>query len=59
MTGTVRLLGLEFADLDAEAAADCIACRAATEPFGYVTTPNADHLVRLHRRPELLPAGPR
>ena len=55
MSGTVRLLGLEFADLDAEAAADCIARRAVTEPFGYVTTPNADHLVRLHRRPELLP----
>jgi len=25
------------------------------EPFGYVTTPNADHLVRLSRRPELMP----
>ena len=32
-----------------------LARRAATEPFGYVTTPNADHLVRLSRRPELLP----
>jgi N-acetylglucosaminyldiphosphoundecaprenol N-acetyl-beta-D-mannosaminyltransferase len=52
---TVRLLGLEFADLDADAAAECLARRAAGEPFGYVTTPNADHLARLGRRPELLP----
>ncbi len=52
---SLRLLGLKFADMDAEAAADCIARRAATEPFGYVTTPNADHLVRLSRRPDLLP----
>jgi exopolysaccharide biosynthesis WecB/TagA/CpsF family protein len=52
---TVRLLGLEFADLDAAAAADHLARRAADEPFGYVTTPNADHLVRLSRQPELLP----
>jgi N-acetylglucosaminyldiphosphoundecaprenol N-acetyl-beta-D-mannosaminyltransferase len=55
MTRVVRLLGLEFADLDAEAAAVLLARRDPTEPFGYVTTPNADHLVRLHRRPELLP----
>ncbi len=50
----MQLLGLEFADLDAAEAADLLACRAASAPFGYVTTPNADHLVRLRRRPELL-----
>jgi exopolysaccharide biosynthesis WecB/TagA/CpsF family protein len=32
-----------------------LAGRREAEPFGYVTTPNADHLVRLHRRPELWP----
>lgn len=47
MIPTIRLLGLEFADLDAEAAASWLAQRPATAPFGYVTTPNADHLVRL------------
>ncbi len=55
MARTVRLLGLEFADLDADAAAECLAQRGGGEPFGYVTTPNADHMVRLWRRPELLP----
>jgi exopolysaccharide biosynthesis WecB/TagA/CpsF family protein len=51
----VRLLDLEFADLDAVRAAEVIARRSGTAPFRYVTTPNADHLVRLHREPELLP----
>ena len=51
----MQLLGLEFADLDAAAAADLFASRPASAPFGYVTTPNTDHLVRLHRRPELWP----
>jgi N-acetylglucosaminyldiphosphoundecaprenol N-acetyl-beta-D-mannosaminyltransferase len=51
----VQLLGLEFADLDAESAAALLAGRRESAPFGYVTTPNADHLVRLHRRPELWP----
>lgn len=51
----MRLLGLDFADLDAPAAAALLAGRPADAPFGYVTTPNADHLVRLHRMPELRP----
>jgi N-acetylglucosaminyldiphosphoundecaprenol N-acetyl-beta-D-mannosaminyltransferase len=46
---TKRLLGLDFADMDAEAAAAWLAARPAAAPFGYVVTPNADHLVRLHR----------
>jgi hypothetical protein len=50
----VRLLDLEFADLDVVDAAELIARRSGTGPFRYVTTPNADHLVRLHRQPELL-----
>lgn len=49
------MLGLDFADLDAASAARLLARRSASAPFGYVTTPNADHLVRLHRRPELWP----
>ena len=53
MIRTVRLLGLEFADLDSEEAARAIAARPAQSPFGYVVTPNADHLVRLSRDPEL------
>ena len=55
MIPTIRLLGLEFADLDAAAAADWLAQRPASAPFGYVTTPNADHLVRLHRQRDLAP----
>ncbi len=51
----MRFLGLEFTDLDAVGAAGLLARRSASEPFGYVTTPNADHLVRFHRRPELRP----
>lgn len=55
MMPTVRLLGLEFADLDVENAANWLSQRPAAAPFGYVTTPNADHLVRLRRVPELVP----
>jgi exopolysaccharide biosynthesis WecB/TagA/CpsF family protein len=50
----VRLLGLDFADFDAPAAAGYLAARPASAPFGYVVTPNADHLVRLARDPALL-----
>lgn len=50
---TVRLLGLDFADMDATAAAAWLAARPAEAPFGYVVTPNADHLVRLVRDPAL------
>jgi N-acetylglucosaminyldiphosphoundecaprenol N-acetyl-beta-D-mannosaminyltransferase len=50
---TVPLLELEFADLTAAEAADAIAARPADAPFAYVVTPNADHLVRLSRDPEL------
>ncbi len=54
MRERVRLLGLDFADLDVAEAAARIAARAAGAPFGYVVTPNADHLVRIARRPDLL-----
>jgi N-acetylglucosaminyldiphosphoundecaprenol N-acetyl-beta-D-mannosaminyltransferase len=45
----VKLLGLDFADLTAVAAAEAIAARPEGAPFSYVVTPNADHLVRLSR----------
>jgi N-acetylglucosaminyldiphosphoundecaprenol N-acetyl-beta-D-mannosaminyltransferase len=54
MTETISLLGLEFADLTVAQAAARIAARPADAPFGYVVTPNADHLVRLSRDPRLL-----
>jgi N-acetylglucosaminyldiphosphoundecaprenol N-acetyl-beta-D-mannosaminyltransferase len=50
---SVRLLGLDFADLDASAATALIAQQPADAPFRYIVTPNADHLVRLARHPEL------
>jgi len=50
---TIALLGLDFADVDAVAAAELLAARPAAAPFGYVVTPNADHLVRLARDPDL------
>ena len=49
----VRLAGLDFNDMDVAAAAAWIAARPADAPFGYVVTPNADHLVRLNRDPAL------
>lgn len=53
MSARIRLLGLDFDDLDAAAAAARLAARPAGAPFGYVVTPNADHLTRLARRPAL------
>lgn len=52
---TVPLLGLDFANLSLGAILGRLAARPAEAPFGYVVTPNADHLVRLQRRPELRP----
>jgi N-acetylglucosaminyldiphosphoundecaprenol N-acetyl-beta-D-mannosaminyltransferase len=50
---TVSLLGLDFADLTVAEAAEAIAARPEDTPFAYVVTPNADHLVRLSRCPEV------
>ena len=47
------MLGLDFADLDLAEAASVIADRPAEAAFGYVVTPNSDHLVRLSRDPAL------
>jgi N-acetylglucosaminyldiphosphoundecaprenol N-acetyl-beta-D-mannosaminyltransferase len=51
--GRISLLGLDFHDLDVAQAASRIAARPAGEPFSYVVTPNADHLVRISRNPAL------
>lgn len=52
---TVRLLGLNFADLDTKAAVDVLNARPADAPFSWVVTPNSDHLVRLKHQPDLKP----
>ena len=43
------VLGVRIARLDVAGAAEAIAGRAAGAPFAYVVTPNAQHVVRLHR----------
>lgn len=43
------VLGVAIARLDVAGAAAVIAGRAPDEPFAYVVTPNAQHVVRLHR----------
>jgi N-acetylglucosaminyldiphosphoundecaprenol N-acetyl-beta-D-mannosaminyltransferase len=49
----VRLLGLDFADVDVKTAAAWIAARSAEVPFRYVVNPNADHLTHISRDPAL------
>ena len=53
MIHTRTLLGLRFADMDAAAAASWLAARPPDAAFGYVVTPNADHLARLAGDPAL------
>ena len=48
-----HLLGLRFDPMTLGQAADWIGARSAETPFGYVVTPNADHLVRLGRFQDL------
>ncbi len=50
-----RLLGLDFAELTLEQAVQFVLRQPPAAPFDYIVTPNADHLVRLRRQPELLP----
>jgi len=52
---TIPLLGLDFADMSLGAVLGWLAARPADAPFGYVVTPNADHLVRVQRHPKLRP----
>jgi N-acetylglucosaminyldiphosphoundecaprenol N-acetyl-beta-D-mannosaminyltransferase len=50
---TVPLLGFEFADMTVSATAAWLAARHSDAPFGYVVTPNAEHLVKLANDREL------
>lgn len=43
------VFGVRIARLDVAGAAEAIAGRAPEAPFAYVVTPNAQHVVRLHR----------
>ena len=54
MNRELSLLGLNFADMTVAEAAAAIAARADGQGFGYVVTPNADHLVRLAHDPGLV-----
>ena len=49
----IRLLGLDFAATDLTETMDHLFDRPIDAPFGYVVTPNADHLVRLCGDPDL------
>lgn len=51
----VRFLGLDFATQEMAEVLRLVAGRPPGAPFAYVTTPNADHLVRLARNPGLAP----
>lgn len=51
----VPLLGVDFAALGMTEVLSLLAARPADAPFAAVVTPNADHLVRLSRSPDLAP----
>lgn len=50
---TTSLLGIAFADTSPQQTLSWLLARPPAAPFGYVVTPNADHLVRLSRDPTL------
>jgi UDP-N-acetyl-D-mannosaminuronic acid transferase (WecB/TagA/CpsF family) len=52
---TINLLGLNFDNLSVPEIVNRLLERNPRSPFTYVVTPNADHIVRLHRFPELWP----
>lgn len=51
----VRLLGHDFANLSMPDVVAQLVARPPGAPFGYVVTPNADHLVRIAREPRIRP----
>ena len=53
MSVPIRLLGLDFAATDLVETTNRLLARPIDAPFGYVVTPNADHLVRLCADPGL------
>lgn len=51
----VELFGLPFAPLNFDQTLDAIVSLAQDESASYVVTANVDHVVRVRRRPELMP----
>jgi exopolysaccharide biosynthesis WecB/TagA/CpsF family protein len=49
----VNLLGVDFEDLTVDGVVRMLLARRAAARFTYVVTPNADHLARLRRLPQL------
>jgi UDP-N-acetyl-D-mannosaminuronic acid transferase (WecB/TagA/CpsF family) len=52
---SIRLLGLDFNARSPAEVLRLIAARPAGAPFAYVASLNADHLVRLSRKPAFRP----
>lgn len=52
MSDSVEFLGLDFDVWTPDRARGWLATRAADSPYGYVVTPNVDHMVRLSEAPE-------
>lgn len=51
-TSTVNFLDVQFSRVDLETAVDAVSARASLDlPFGYVATPNVDHIVGLSKEP--------
>jgi exopolysaccharide biosynthesis WecB/TagA/CpsF family protein len=50
----IDFLGVDFDVLTLEELMGCVRARLADAPFGYVVTPNVDHLVQIHRQRDLL-----
>lgn len=50
---TTELLGFDFVDMNVVQTAAWIANRPVDAPFGYIVTPNAEHLVQLAKRPAM------
>lgn len=48
----VQFAGLRFDDADRARVLAWLDARSAADPFAYVVTPNADHVVRLHDYPD-------
>jgi exopolysaccharide biosynthesis WecB/TagA/CpsF family protein len=51
----VQFMGLAFDPLDLAGTLAAVVARPAEAPFGYLTTANVDHMVRLSREPDLKP----
>lgn len=52
----ITFLGAPFDLLPKDAVLDRLKACGPAEPFAYVATPNVDHVVRLSRQPDLMPA---